>query len=492
MAHTLPIGAILEALAHPQQQSPELALHFTAPNPTEHNYRIRNNNIHIPLLGDDAEWTLVVPLDEDFGVPKQEVIARCKTTLQHPFLADAHYLRSALTIFDHNNTPHLRDAILQRSAQPIEEFIRLNCSNKHRTRLRRALEHLTLAATTLARSELRLGNLSRKTICFDHDCRSLFIDSPLTQHHTNDSEQLCQAAILLFVAACQPDAYRLLTPKSTTPCEHQRRLSAILCAAEYYAIKPLMRLVEHLQHRRASETLLCHLEEIALEPFRPLPFLTQQLSATTPACVENYDHPTADYQTSVVVDFERCEEVLPTGEDLVRYRLNGLWGYAHSNGNRLPIQRLLLYAGEFSAGRAVVKTPRGYGLMDTSGRMVINDVWEDLDWHPTEGIATASDGVGKWYIYNSEGGQLASVVCDWMGSVSEGFVVARKGNKFGYYATDGRKLTDFIYNEAYGFTNGLALVAYGSNRYHIDDTLHRLSPKEEAFIQRFRSTHKDL
>ena len=65
-------------------------------------------------------------------------------------------------------------------------------------------------------------------------------------------------------------------------------------------------------------------------------------------------------------------------------------------------------------------------------------------------------------------------------------MVARKGNKFGYYSTSGQKMTDFIYDEAYGFINGLALVAHNGNHYHIDDLFHRLASPEEKFIQRFR------
>lgn len=487
MRHTHTIGAILDALSHPEQQSPHLAQRLHPLNHEGYDYHIDHNTLRVSLLGKSSQWVLIVPLGEDFGIAESQIRERCKATLHTPHLAEAHYIPSALVVFDQSGKPHTHSAILQQSATPLEEFIRLGCSTKHRQRLRRALEYLAHAVEALSSEGLRLGNLSRRRICFDSECRPLFTDYPLSEGKRSDISQLCQAALLLFIAACEVESYQLLTPKSTTLGEHHKRLGAILSAAEYYAIKPLVGIAENLLRGAYPETLIGHLKDLAVEPFRPLPRLTELLSgkvslATKPQSTID------DSQALPEVDFALCEEVLPAGEDLVRYRLHGLWGYAHTNGKRLPLQRTLLYAEEFAGARAVVKTSRGYGLIDTQGRVVVNDVWSDLCWHPEEGVLTAADTLGKWHIYDPQGRQLSAQPSDWLGCVSEGFVVARKGNKFGYYSTSGQKMTDFIYDEAYGFTNGIALVAYNGTRYHIDTTFHRLGSHEEEFVQRYRKS----
>ena len=485
MRHTHTIGAILDALSHPEQQHPQLAKHLHPLNHEGYNYQLDHHTLRVSLAGESSQWVLIVPLGEDFGIAESQIRERCKATQQLPYLAEAHFISSALTLFDQAGEPHTRPAILQQSATPLEEFIRLGCSTKHRPRLRRALEYLAHSAEALSMEGLRLGNLSRRRICFDSECRPLFADYPLSEGTRSDIAQLCQAALLLFVAACQVESYQLLTPKSTTLGEHHRRLGAILSAAEYYAIKPLVGIAENLLRGAYPEALLGHLEELVFEPFRPLPRLTELLSGKE-TFATNQPTSTVDSQALPVVNFALCEEVLPAGEELVRYRLGGLWGYAQTNGKRLPLQRTLLYAEEFAGSRAMVKTSRGYGVIDTEGRVVVNDVWSDLGWHPEEGIITASDTLGKWHILDPQGRQLTAQPSDWLGCVAEGFVVARKGNKFGYYSTSGQKMTDFIYDEAYGFINGLALVAHNGNHYHIDDLFHRLASPEEKFIQRFR------
>ena len=124
--------------------------------------------------------------------------------------------------------------------------------------------------------------------------------------------------------------------------------------------------------------------------------------------------------------------------------------------------------------------------------MVMNDVWDTLEWHSAEGVVTASDSAGKWHIYNPQGGQLSTAHADWMGSVAEGFVVARRGNKFGYFSTKGTKVTDFMYDEAFSFHNGVALVTKEGKRYHIDTTFRRIASDIEKIVLEVRGQLHDL
>lgn len=481
------IEALVSALSCPKQQAPELARSFHPLAPTEHNYTIGCQWINFTLMGNGEKWRLTIPLGGTFERSEREIVARCRTTQHLTRFAEARYIRSAVVVFDSEGTPHTLPALLQRHSEPLDEFIRLNCSIKHRTCLRRALESTALTAKRLLSEGLNDYHISRRSIGFDKECRLVLSDYPIVTGGGSAVHQLCSAALFLYIAGCQMDAYKLLSERSKTTAESQRRLRAILATGEHYAIRPLVRIVESLLHEGSVEELATLLGDIAAEPFRPLPLLTGLLSDTTSQPTTPDIVNSQDITPLPMVDFALCEEVLPAGiEGVVRYRLRGLWGYAHTNGDRLLVERILLFADEFLAGRAVIKTPRGYGLINTEGRVVMNDVWEDLCWHPRENVVTAADNLGKWHIYDSCGRQLSSVACDWMGCVSEGFVVARKGRKFGYYSTSGQKLTDFIYDEAFGFAGDVALVCFKGSYYHIDTTFHRLAPHEEEFIQRYR------
>ena len=484
------IEALAEALSHPQQLSPLLARGYHPIEPVKHNYRIERDLIRIPLSDGSKEWLITIPTKGTFGVSEHEMRTKCLITQHSTLFAEAHYIRSAVTLFDNNGAMHTLPALLQEEMLPFFEFLRLNYSTQNTPCLRRALESIALSATKLLREPLSHNNLSRHNIGFDKECLLRISDLPIARGDSDDVEQLAKAAMLIYIAASQKDAHEVLSStKSGTNQEFQRRLRSILVAAEHYAISPLVRLVEGLLHKSGSESIAHSLGELATEPFRPMPLLTGLLSGkserpdTTP-----HNSFTEEAHSSLRVNFDACEEVLPAGEGLVRYRRGGLWGYAHTDGSRLPLERIVLYAEEFHNKRAVIKTARGYGLMDCEGRIVMNDVWEDLGWHPAEGIVTAADKCGKWRIYDSLGRQLSTVACDWLGGVAEGYIVGKNEGKFGYFSTSGEKLTNFIYDEAYSFCNGVALVCFKGSYYHIDTTFHRLAPHEEEFIRRYRKS----
>lgn len=480
----LRIEAFLEALATPSQLSPLLKGRYHPAPHAEQEYCLWRNMLIYPMSDGHREWSLTIPLGEQFEVEPQQIRERTTLCNRTPLFAEAHYITSALTLFDDCGRSHTRPALLQASSEPLYLFIRHHCSNKHRASLRRALESVAIAAEEIAREGLHHGSLGRHSVCFDHECRLRLTHYPISTGSSCDIIRLGEVALLLYIAASQIEAYKILSHRSRSKEEYARRLRCILVAAQHYSIRPMIKLSEHITHNSPAESIIAALKELAAEPFVALPLLEGLLWGDEHT-VETHPYD-IDGNEVVMVDFARCEQVLTAGEGFVRYRQNGLWGYAHTDGRRLPLQRVLLYADEFVAGRAVVKTRRGYGLMDTDGRMIMNDVWDDLDWHAEEGIATAADTLGKWRIYDHLGRQLSAEACDWLGGVAEGYVVGRKGDKFGYLATDGKRCCDFIYDEAYSFHNGLALVCFKGSRYHIDTTFHRLAAPEEKFIQRFR------
>ena len=178
---------------------------------------------------------------------------------------------------------------------------------------------------------------------------------------------------------------------------------------------------------------------------------------------------------------ELFDEVCPPSEMICRAYRGGYWYYITLDNRVIPTERPLLAAFDFYEGRAVVRTERGYGLIDNSGKWIMRDRWSDMAWHGSENIATASaDGI--WHIYNRSGQQLSTIGAEWMGDAGEGFVVGRRGSKYAYYSTSGKLLGDFIYDQAGSFNDGVALVERRGSRYYIDTTLHKLSAHEQEKV----------
>lgn len=483
MSNLLTIESFLEALRHPEQCDVRLRnMRLDTQSNSSRGFRLDKKHIVFFLSDGTHGWTLTVPLRGRFEMPQRTIEARISEGAHLPFLTEAYYLPRALVICDRNGDAHPREGLLQRSHTPLTEFLRLNCSNSSRPLLRSALQNISWTMLEMLSHNLLHGALNRERITFDKRGALLLTDHPIVTPKGDDTEVLGECAVLLYIIGCQGDICRKLTTPITLK-EHDKTLRHILASAEHHSIEPLVRLL-YLLHSRASKESICKaVESLAEEPFRPMPLLKQLLATSqNEGLVEVVTEPPLNEDMCEKVDFDTCDELFQS-DLMVRYRKGDIWGYAHYNGERIPTQRVLLAAYDFVEGRAVVRTRRGYGLIDSSGRMVMNDVWEDVVWHGEENIATACDDSGRWHIFDRMGRRLSAHSADWMGEASEGFIVARRGDKFGYFATDGQKRTDFIYDEAFSFFKGVALVCHKGVRYHINTSFHRLTAKEELKIE---------
>lgn len=477
----LPIGAYIEALNNQQQRHPKLHRFCSSQPDNRHNYIIDKENITFHLTDTKQQSELSLPLSGQFPLTAREIRRREVLTSRHKLFAEATFIPGALMVFDAAAKAHLCDGLLQRSYTPLFDFIRQNCSISRRGTLRNAIESLSVAFETLNKAELHHGNLNAQRICFDSRGEVRLMDFPIAVCSKGDYERLAEAAILLYVGASEPSACKLIATTPLSVQGDQRRLRMILSTAEYHGVDALASLTKALLNEASPQSIGRAIKALSGTPFRPLPLLRQMLENRRESTIDFLPTlPELDEEESVMVDFKLCDEILPASDLIVRFRMGERWGYAHIDGCRINVQRTLRAARDFMEGRAVVATKRGYGLIDTTGRMVMNDVWEDLEWYGEENVAVAADNSGLWHIYDRMGRRLSAIGADWMGDATEGFIVARKGKKYGYYTTDGVKRSDFIYDEAFGFNSGYALVCHKGKYYHIDSSLHRASKEPEG------------
>lgn len=469
----LPITAYIDALGCEQQRSI-----FLKGLEIDISERIatHSHTIAFPLIGRGRRWSLTIPTAGKFPIDEHTIRLKCLAT-QNPenHLAPAEYIPQALVVFDSLGGAHTVAALLQESPTPLVSFIRQNCSIKRRGHLRAAIESIHRALIGPLPTH---GHLSKERIGFGQQGELFLCDYPIVgTAERSDATTLGKAALLLYIGACNTGAIReLLSDPQPETLEHTRRLRCILSAAEHHGATALATLCSAILNEASKSTICSAILGLANQRFMPLELLQPLLASRTPQCILTapQDHSLPE-EKLLTVDFALCDSVEIASDEIVRYRRGGRWGYAHTNGEAIIIEREIIAAYDFEEGRAVIRTPRGYGLVDSSGRLVMNDVWEQMCWYGDENVCIASDNLDRWHIYDRMGRQLTTVACDWMGDASEGFVVARRGARFGYFGTDGQRRTDFLYDEAFSFCEGRALVRRKGDYFHIDTSFHRVA-----------------
>lgn len=464
--------AYIEAFAHEQQRSPRLRDFHIDPNGAIRHY---THTVVIPLIGKQGRWTLTLPLKDSFALNERIISQRCILTERpdNPFVA-AEYIPRALTLFDSAGRCHIRSGLLQEAFTPIVEFIRLNNSSKRNSRIRVAIESIAQAA----RQGLQHGDLNKYRVCFNENGDLRITDYPIVDSdHRHDCEMLGKLALLLYIGASDINSFKALMEKNHKTEEDKLRTTrSILSAAEFHGFTKVATLCSALLSKASALTIGTNIGLLSREKFAPmellLPLILGHKTRESIIYRDGLIPPVVERQLRV--DFSLCDTIEMASDQIVRYSRGGRWGYAYSDGEVIPIEREIVAAYDFVEGRAVIRTPRGYGMVDTKGHLVMNDVWEQMCWYGDENVAVAADQMGRWFIYDRQGRQLSAIACDWMGDASEGFVVARRGDRFGYFGIDGRRHTDFIYDEAFSFSEGRALVRRKGEYFHIDTSFHRV------------------
>lgn len=468
----LPITAYTEALGCEIQKSPHLqGLHLN----TAEEVIYSKHTISFPLQGRGKSWRLTIATTDQFPLSEASVRLRTLATQSpdNPF-APAEYISDALVVYDSLGVAHTLSALLQEAHTPLIDFIRRNCSTKRRGHLRTALESIY---QRVKEGFTTHGSLTSKRIEFDEGGELYILDYPIipeAQH--SDTTALAKAALMLYIGASDIDSFKALIALPTGDAtELTRRLRCILSAAEHHGSTRLATLCRAVLNNATDGELLAAIGALCNERFAPLEILCPLLTSRSPEGPVAIAKQTLPPDEVVWVDFALCDRVEMASDNIVRYKQGDHWGYAYTDGQKIIIEREIIAAYDFEEGRAVIRTPRGYGLVDSSGRVVMNDVWEQLAWYGDENVCVGGDTQGRWYIYDRMGRQLSTVGCDFMGDASEGFVVARRGGRYGYFSTDGKRHTDFIYDEAYSFSGGRALVRRkGGPYFHIDTSFHRV------------------
>ncbi len=153
---------------------------------------------------------------------------------------------------------------------------------------------------------------------------------------------------------------------------------------------------------------------------------------------------------------------------------NGKTGFRDLDGN-IVIEPIYDNAEMFSEGFATVQIGNKYGLIDETGRYVLQ--LRDMEYLGSVHNGLASfRGNDKYGFMDSKGEVKIKPAFDWAGDFSEGLCVVRNDNgkigsgKYGYTDTTGKLVVDFKFEYAEPFQNGRAKFKSDSLWGAIDKT----------------------
>ena len=427
-------------------------------------------------------WLTVIP--NLYAYHCDTIASRIPQTHSLEVLSSAHLYPNAMYTAESDGNGCWCTIIIQERFLHINTFIRRNASKQRSQLLRNALHSIAQHIDLFCDGVITHGALSVHNVGFTSEGSLRIADYPISFLKTerSDCQSLLQCAIMLFIAACSRESHALLTSKYLQHIPSDKLTEYITAAAQYHGADGLAEAASLCEGTRDVNSYRRAIQRVASEPFRPLPLLYNILAQHAKLPTEPFLPPDDKDVVLDRIDLATCDFVAPPSDLYIRFHKGSSWGYANHRGEIVHTGKRLLYATDFYEGLAVVRTERGYGVINTAGEWVMEDRWADIVWHGEENIITASEDGKWWHIYNRRGHQISYYPCHGFGTPSEGYIVARFGNKFGYYATSGEKRVDFIYERAGSFNRGFALVCYNGNSYHIDTTFHRIGSVQENLL----------
>ncbi len=187
----------------------------------------------------------------------------------------------------------------------------------------------------------------------------------------------------------------------------------------------------------------------------------------------------ADYDQYGLIN-RRGEEVLPCifkeiaypSEGIIRARKDQLYGYYDTTGREI-IAPQWRSAGGFVSGMAVVGVQTDsniteYGYIDTHGRWVLSPRYE-YAYPFVEGRAVVQQ-YERFGLIDSTGKEIIPIKYLVMSSPNEGRVFARDPQTMliAMFDLDGRRITDFRYDDILSFGDGLYAVLRNGNQYYLN------------------------
>lgn len=391
--------------------------------------------------------------------------------LESEFLTDWIYLEDEILVFDERGNSKWYDVILQREPEGefLDDFITRCCRQNDTKSIRQVFEKVYQMSVEFYRKGFVHRAITPLNIVVKPDLTPVVINyraAEIISSHTSpwqltriddDNIDLATLAIILYVLSYRTSLYAefkgvmIFRPQSIKRA--LPRLYDIAKAANIIPVKNLIALLlstnDKLKDRPMLNKCLYDLVDCDMRSYiadSDLLELVQDKWGSS-----SFLH--SDFQYIESVGVPTCAK-----------RQDGMWRYYNADGTS-AFEVDFEDAYDFNNGLAVVMKGE-YGMINLKGEFVIDPVCEAIEWWG-EGVAIVSFD-GRFRLVSSDGALVTEREFDWLGSVGEGVITAKIDNKYGYIDFNGRTVIDFVYDDAFGFEGGRALVIQGDREFNID------------------------
>jgi hypothetical protein len=388
--------------------------------------------------------------------------------IETPYLLSLKYLEDEITVFDTSGTAQVRDVLLL----PKPEGVRLSelmdeaAANNSGTAIQALGTGLAAMAKWLWNKDFSSGGVSSRTIFVYRGGTPVISDYTHAQRRRSllDIRALAALEAAIYCAACEP---RLISPMLAGGLTGRSKLIDLaaelcerLCDEETGTLTALLSLIGSEQSN--YDEYAVYLLELATA-------LAAEKPARIASLIDLADALCGESGFATIEPENPLGKYLCLGEmscNLMRAFDGKRWCYVDKTG-RAVIAGDFIDAADFEEGRAVVETPAGFGMIDTEGRFVIAPEYDDLDWDSYNNLVIATQA-GLSGLFSRMGEQLTGLIYEQIMNCSEGLIPARRDGLYGYLAKDGSVAIDFVFGDAFGFTDGTARVRRSGHELIID------------------------
>ena len=171
--------------------------------------------------------------------------------------------------------------------------------------------------------------------------------------------------------------------------------------------------------------------------------------------------------TETKVDIRDKYDFIGTlSDNMIRVERDNKWQFIDSNGN-IVISSSFDMAYDFIEGRAAVSIGDKWGLINQNGEFVIPPIYDDLTWDGDANITIVSDN-GVMGLISRTGKIIAPFIYDSIHTCSDGCLLAQTDYFYGYLKPNGSVAIEFKYDIASSFSDGIAMVQMGDDKFLID------------------------
>lgn len=412
---------------------------------------------------------------------------------QNGYLVDYRYLSNELLVFDDIGQSCYADVVLMEmpeGAKPLYIVFDELCLDENREKLRELFREFCRMAVWLIDSGLVHGALSPQTMILlpngalrliHYERMRMISEQDDDYEIVRDTDNVMLANMVLgqkAMIAC-PEIYRTLKgdPMFLRPVVRSSFLLLFLEAADRSGCVPIQKIIglidpcnRILRDRNALREALLQLIDTTTELDAEV--LKEFVAGRNDFSPKGHQSNPAVEETCRITSRSLLEErydwIGPVCESMICVSKNDRWGYLDYTGKEVIALRYD-WADDFAEGRACVLLEGYYGLIDKRGDEILPPVYEEIEWNCVFGtVKVSSDGC--FGLFDRNGDCVVPMIYRCMGSIDNELIMVGVDDRFGYIRHDGTVVIPPVYDEAYDFQNGKAVVVQNGRYVEIDSS----------------------